>query len=224
MKTVAVFWILACLALPGVAQQMPDPGAENGLHPAKDVRIVNGKEVDLGPLHEWLTKRAGPRPLSHWKKLQILEIKGNTGGYQRCIVKTESDAKTELLIANLPPEPGVFFQSLTQQYAAILRLRQQVAADQRAVEAYGDRYISTPSEYTSVTSGTGGTAVDSETSRRAQYRAAVNKRDQDEKALAALELRYQESVQSNAARTSVLAMFTGQSYAKLEIWDCGRKK
>ncbi len=190
--------------------------------PARDVRVVNGKQVDLAPVHVWLASPKGERPMPHWKRLQILEVKANVASYARCTVRAEDNAKTEVLIANLPPEPAAYFQSSKQQYAAIVAMRQLVAADQRALDAQVDQYLHTAPTWSSTTSG-GVTTVDTPRGRAERYHHAKEKLEQDEKTLRDLELKYQEHAENNAARTAVLAMSTGQVYTKLPIWDCGRK-
>jgi hypothetical protein len=81
--------LLVCLSLPLLAQE-------------SDVRSVNGKSVDLAPLHKWYATKKGPRPLPHWKKLTFESVGGNVGAWPQCKVKTEDGETLTILIANLP--------------------------------------------------------------------------------------------------------------------------
>jgi hypothetical protein len=42
---------------------------------AQDLRIVNGRQVDLAPIHKWFTDHEGQRPMKHWQQIQIFEVK-----------------------------------------------------------------------------------------------------------------------------------------------------
>lgn len=227
MKTIPVIglFVLGLATLTCSGQRTPTrafPDSEP-LLPQRDVRVLSGKEVDLAPVHQWLAKPVGERPLKHWKRLQILEVKGNVAGYTRCVVKTEESLKTELLMANLPPEPAAYLQSTKQQYAAILALRAQVEADQKAIDNRLDWYLRNPPTWSSVTSGRT-TVADTPRGRTQDYVATTRKLEEDQKNLRLLELKHQELLDKGAGQTSVLAMFTGQSYASTQIWECGRKK
>jgi hypothetical protein len=227
MKTIQVFglFLFGLVTLTSSGQQTFSRAvpASEPLLPQQDVRLVGGKEVDLASVHQWLAHPVGERPLKHWKRLQILEVKGNLAGYTRCVVKTEENVKTEFLMANLPPGPAAYLQSARQQSAAILALRAQVEADQKAIDGRLDWYLRNPPTWSSVTSG-GTTVADTPRGRTQDYVSATRKLEEDQKNLRLLELKHQELLDKGAAQTSVLAMFTGQSYARTQIWECGRKK
>lgn len=227
MKTCALIGlsIVCSITLTCSSQQTYPPALSDNEPsiPEKDIRVAGAGEVDLAPVHQWLAKPVGDRPLKHWKRLQLLELKDNVGGYARCVVNTEQKAKTELLIANLPPGPVAFLKSAKQQYAAILSMRAQVAADQKAIDAHVDWDLSHPPTWSTFTSGS--TSVsDTPRSRTQAYVAATRKLEEDQKNLRLLEVQYQGTQQKALAQTSVLAMFTGQSYANKQIWDCGKKR
>lgn len=190
----------------------------------RDLRVVNGMAVDLGPVHKWLLSRKGERPMKHWKQVQVLELNGDFAGYARCVGSIENGPKMEILVAHLPPGPAKFLTAMKQRHGQIVALRAQLAADRRTIAALGDRYVYTPSQQVSITSGSrGGTTVDSEATRFADYQAALRNREQHESMLAEFEAAYRDLLQQNAKQTTFLAMFTGKKYSNLDIWDCGRK-
>ena len=180
-----------------------------------DFRIVNGKTVDLGPVHEWLAKPVGERPMKHWKRLQVLSV-APVSGWFKCQVKNEADLEGQLLIANLPKMVVDYHGKLKQQYETMERLRAQIAAADAKVrradavtptEAYGDRAY-----------------VDSVMAQRHQVNLANVQLQESKEQLSKLERDYREALEKGPGETKILAMFTGKKYSNLEIWDCGQQK
>ncbi|MCX8091507.1 MAG: hypothetical protein N3I86_11380, partial [Verrucomicrobiae bacterium] len=95
--------------------------------PPKDIRVVQGKEVDVTPVHRWLQSREGERPLSHWQRFQIIEIKRWVAGHPHCLATSEKGESVEILVANLPHQVRDFLQRYRQ-------LQQQVHSAQLTVE------------------------------------------------------------------------------------------
>src|SRR2546426_5186263 len=85
-----------------VLAQEPQIGDQFPIRP--DVRIVNGIQVDLTPIHAWLRTREGERPMKHWRQFQVFNMTANLGGLDRCTVKTEEGSFAEMLIKNLTRE------------------------------------------------------------------------------------------------------------------------
>src|SRR6266545_7352978 len=75
-----------------------------------ELRIVNGKEVDLQPLIDWEAHKKGERPLKHWKRVQIVENKRQTG-YTIVMADIEG-TKTQIALKNYP---DAILQLLTQK-------------------------------------------------------------------------------------------------------------
>ena len=85
---------------PCFAQESPQAG--DNIVVRRDVRVVNGKTVDLSPVHAWYLKRDGERPMKHWKKLEVCQLKGPTAGWERCVLKDEEGGLVEVFVGNLP--------------------------------------------------------------------------------------------------------------------------
>jgi chromosome segregation ATPase len=103
-------------------------GANYGF--SADMRIVNGKEVDLQPLIDWATHKKGERPLKHWKLIQIAENKSQTA-YQIVVADIEG-AQTQIALKNCPS--GVLQllsqkQALEAQLASVRQDHQAAAQD-----------------------------------------------------------------------------------------------
>ena len=61
MKTLSAWLLCISVALPCLAG---------------DIRMINGRAVDLQPIHEWRAANGTPatRPLKHWKELRVLAL------------------------------------------------------------------------------------------------------------------------------------------------------
>jgi hypothetical protein len=190
----------------------------------KDVRVVNNVTVDLSQVHQWLATHEGQRPLPHWKQIRVTEVKSNMGGWDCCVVKMENGAKAEMLIANLPATVKAFFQSVEQQHAQIIRLRAAIEADKRLRTTMWSRYMKTDSSVASVTGGSRVPVVDNEQSRYNDAIAVSNRLAAEQDQLVVLEAAFDKTVAEAGERLTVLAMFSGREYAKMQVWDCGRPK
>ncbi len=182
----------------------------------RDLRVVNGVAVDLGPVHKWLADHQGERPLKHWKQLRVTEIKTPISGWERCRVKNEAGGEVELLVANLPAQVKTFFQSLNQQYADIVRLRTRIETETRTIRLLDGQIPE---------AAWGDTAyVNSVISQRRQLEAAKANLETSREQLVTLQTSYDEQVGQAGERLTVLAMFSGRKYSGLEVWDCGKPK
>lgn len=177
----------------------------------RDVRKVNSVNVDLSPVHQWFRDREGDRPMKHWKRIEVTEVKEPLGSWQKCVVKNEAGDRLELLIQNLPPSIPKHFSDLKQLKSQVDWLRTSLVKSS-AVVAVAD-----------VTAPTGATGT------RDYVEAAMAERYRVELAKLSLEQRrarlvsLTESLNELAAKPQTeLAMFTGRKYASLEIWDCGQ--
>lgn len=183
--------------------------AVNALAQPKDVRIVNGIAVDLEPLHHWLAKQEGERPLKHWKVLQIKEVSDGPY-YPKCRVSGETE-EMDIGINNLPPTTKAFFDSIKSQSEEIGRLSTEVKAldweIQHADAVNHDYNMSNPY---------GPTLYVKETARQTlrDMRARLDE----------LQSAHSAALASSADKTTIIAMFTGKTYAGLQVWDCGRSQ
>jgi hypothetical protein len=184
-----------------------------------DLRTVNGITVDLGPVRAWFAKdkdTRGERPMKHWKQLRVTEAKEQMGTWTKCAVMTEDGLKVELLIGNLPPEVKAFFQTMDQQYQAIVRWRGIIESDTRKIRQLDG----------SIPTLAGGDPrwVDAVMAQRSQLEAWKAKVGTAKEELAKSEAAYDDALSRAAEKITVLAMVTGRKYANIDIWDCGQKK
>src|ERR1035441_2236347 len=92
----------------------------------RDLRYVNGLQVDLTPIHNWMLNHQGDRPLKHWKQLQVYQIKEYLMGCEHCVVKTEDGGFLEILIRNVPDSVMIFLSRLKAQEADIASLNDEI--------------------------------------------------------------------------------------------------
>ena len=106
-----------------------------------DIRVINGRSVDLAPLHQWYRNPEGAdRPLKHWVKLTFLEIKpAYSGSYVSCLVDAEN-AQREVLFKTLPP---IFKDTVARMHTLqtnLNTLQQEIEAEEPDVRRNEARY------------------------------------------------------------------------------------
>jgi hypothetical protein len=201
-----------------------------------DLRVVNGITLDLGPVHEWLAHPKGEQPMKHWRQVVVFAIGSKFRDLDRCFIAGRGlNSTQEVFVANMPKDIKdrvlAFQQSVQETAQAIIALRMQLPAAEQMRDAFWDRYVYSDGWISTITAGTGGTSTssDSDATRLANARAGDKNLVMMREQLALLEKiqREQFAALKNIDRDtnrSVLAMFSGRKYDKLEVWDCGRPK
>ena len=176
---------------------------------AADLRYVNDTAVDLSPLDAWLKQRKGERPLKHWKELRVGSISAPPP-IPKCSVTIEGETKT-VFLRNLPPPTLDAFAQVALLEPQVQKLSDSVAAERIRVDklkadaqAHGHprRVKHALSQQAKVAS----TDLSASTKQLDALRAKLKSAKEREQKLA-----------------RELAMNTGQKYAGLEVWDCGRR-
>lgn len=174
-----------------------------------DIRIVNGKEVDISPVVKWFRESKGERPMPHWKQLQFGSdsVSGRAAGGIKCDLLADGERKT-IILAN---PPRFILAMIEQHELAIKRLdaldaliadreRRIRALNQQADLAYGDAY-------------------DIIAANRTAFRNQITEAEIEQ-----TKLRATIRLTGKAEDWREFAMFTGRTVGPIEIWDCGRKK
>jgi hypothetical protein len=190
---------------------------------AGDIRNVGGRSVDLQPIHDWKVDKRGERPFAHWKDVLVHEVLDKPGGWDRCRVEIDGKHR-EILVANLPASIGTFLDAFARRLNTIKGLRAQLAADEQAAHDAANRWLFTEEGFTTVKSGTSGFYVDNQDTRLSRMLELDRRVDLERKQLAALEAEQAKAVRQSSEALTVLAMFTGRTYAKLEVWDTGLRR
>jgi len=192
-----------------------------------DLRSVNDKTVNLGCVHQWFTNPStNTRPMPHWKRIKVLQIKNNRAGFYQCAVSIEGCTNREALLANIP-----------KQILATLKLRADFADD--AANARQDATAATSARQrqhdtwwndgqveqrvSTTTSSHGPAFVDSESARYNRWQQSIqNEQNSREYSREADEI-MRDHKTASAGLDQDFAMFTGRTYAQLEVWDFGIK-
>jgi hypothetical protein len=98
----------------------------------KDVRSVNGKDIDLAPLHAWYLNPRGDRPLKHWKKLEITDVDGLVATWPRCVCTGESGVSVRILMTAIPERTKSVLDAMKANAETIARLSAEIEAEQAA--------------------------------------------------------------------------------------------
>jgi chromosome segregation ATPase len=157
-----------------------------------ELRSVNGKEVDLQPLIDWAGNKKGERPLKHWKLVQVLENKGQTG-YQIVLADIEG-TETQIALKNCPS--GIL-QLLTQKQALKAQLASLKQDHQAAAQQVANSHKRKDVKQAKQTE-----ASDSEMEKNIK------------KELSDLEQKIKQE-------KAVYAMNTGATFGGLPVWDTG---
>lgn len=173
---------------------------------AQDVRIVGGRAVDLQPVHTWFGTHKGERPMAHWKQIKVTQIKNPIATWDDCFIQTEDGATTEILLAHCDPSVRSSFAALSGADSRITFLESQINADHAQLAA--------PYQKGAIAVQRARSAVSAQLATlQGEYSTLTNQR-------AKIFLAHVES----ARQVNLLAMFTGQRYSGLEVWDCGLKR
>lgn len=170
---------------------------------AADIRIVSNVHVDLTPVHNWMENHEGDRPMPHWKQINILEV---LTGAPWPVCKLAADGKSKTVyLKNIPLLSIQYWNQFNDLTTRIANLKKQIAVDEKRYESAD----AVQAEYGSQFS-----------QNRNQFYANLqnSKRTLDElrEQLSELQTRKKDFI-------SDFAMFTGQIYNKMEVWDCGQK-
>lgn len=210
MKTISA--VLMLLALVATAQDDPKPGDDVTIYHS-DTRLVNGKSVDLMPLHNWYSKPEGERPLKHWKKLQLITPKGQFAGKEKCVFKLEQGGMTEVLMTHLPSRLTQYVQTFKAQEAEIARLSAEIESDM--AEWRRQNAVAPTGAYGSAQYVDGAMALRNQANL---YGVTITEKKER---LERLKAEHETWLINSAKNLTLFAMYTGQKYAGFEIWDCG---
>jgi hypothetical protein len=170
---------------------------------ASDVRIVGTVHVDIQPVHDWLENPTGDRPMAHWKEIKIIEF---TPGAPWPTSKFTADGKTKTAyLKNIPPVTIQYLNQINQLRAQIKNLKNQITNDRKQLHSADAVQAESGSQYDQ---------------NRDAFRARLHNNEID---LDSLNEKLEELDSQEKEKTSDFAMFTGQIYNKLEVWDCGQK-
>jgi hypothetical protein len=184
--------------------------------PEKDLRVINGRLVDLAPLHRWLRNPQGERPLPHWQRFQVMEIKRKMAGLQHCLARQENGDSVEVLIANLPARVSDFFERCRQLDEQIRTAQLDLERKQRRLEEID---ATVP-----VKTGAPAWYEDDWTRRRYQVDLELVRVKHAREDLQKLQDTRDRMAAEAAKNTTILAMRTAREYAGLRVWDCGVPK
>jgi hypothetical protein len=189
---------------------------------AGDIRMINGRAVDLQPIHDWRAEKGTleTRPLKHWKELRVVALQQSISESMH-VAKVLIDGSPQIItLKNMPKE-------LVTKLNRLQTLKGQVAKAQHNTDVANANakaaQMRVPKGYT--VSGTqefvAAILIDEE--RKANQAAAATATA--EVASANLATMHQEVVAlaADIGETSILAMATGGSYAGKPLWDTGLK-
>ena len=190
-----------------------------------DMRVINGRSVDLAPLHQWYRNPDGAeRPLKHWVRLTFLEIKPvYSGSYLSCLVDAEN-VRREVLFKTLPTVYKDTVGRIQTLQTNLNTLQEEIAAaepDVRRNEAQYEgsvvrstrlevesTYVTRRYEYERPSRGAVGARLD---------RVALTEKQE----LATKVYEELNAILQSTNSYTVFAMDTQRKFGGLPIWDTG---
>jgi hypothetical protein len=177
-----------------------------------DIRLVNGVKVDLTGLHAWYQKQEGDRPLKHWKRLVVVAPKDDVANWKRVACKNDEDETLDILISNLPDSVLRFIE----QTKALVQQLDGIDAELKKMQDYVSNKEAGLSNYTSTVSSPEYMRYMADLD---SHRTAVQHKQDDR---AAIQSQLDKLAAQQTDELTIFAMFTGRTYSKLQVWDCGR--
>jgi hypothetical protein len=190
---------------------------------AADIRKVGQASVNLDPVHEWMRKRTGERPMPHWRVIKPEAFLGVINGANAFRMVVEGTETKEILLQNPPPTMLRLGKQMRDLETKLGRVEAVASAAKRASVIARANRDTTPYPYYSRYSTTG---------YRRQRAAQARAEAEVVRARAAVELTAIEranlekqlsTVRTQLVKTQELAMFSGRTIDGRELWDCGVK-
>jgi hypothetical protein len=175
---------------------------------ASDVRIIDGREVDLAPIYQW-QETNGPatsRPLSAWRAVQVLQVGEPVSVYTQCNIAVDGITNM-VLVDHLPPEIKKFITQRNQVETNIQTLQTNILSETKRL-----RIVTAESANWDVGSA-------------AYQKFLLDRAALDNNRQTINELRQQraELKSQEPGATTDFAIQMNKRYLNLDIWDFGIK-
>ena len=199
--------------------------AQSTNEPQSDIRVINGRKVDLLPLHQWYENADGrARPLKHWMKVTLLDVKPVfAGSYLQCLVDID-DSRREILFKSLP---GTLKETVTRMQTVqtnLIALQQEIAEQEPLVRRNEAQYEGSVvrSRAYEVGPGFNSRVYEYERPSRRAVNARLDRVALEEKQQTVTRLQEElDALRQNTSSYTVFAMDTGRKFGGLPIWDTG---
>lgn len=169
-----------------------------------DIRIIGTQHVDLSPIHKWIDGgRKGDRPMTHWKLVTIETLQQTAPSWITGYVQIDRQEHKTIYLKNIPKEMSDYLSRVGELEVKKKELANQIESDKKNLAQ--------------------ARAVDADKhSDFAQQRRELNaKLEREEIDFRVLTKQIDDVKLDEKLKASDLAMFTGQTFNKLEVWDFG---
>jgi hypothetical protein len=171
-----------------------------------DIRVVSTTHVDLAPIHKWADGgEKNERPMKHWKIVKVETIQ-TTAPWPTCYIQIDRGEHKSVYTKNIPADLSQFLTELNTLDAQTKALTDEVESDRSRLKVADAINADYNSEFNY---------------NRNNFRINLGLK---EDRLAKMNTRLNELKSTVETSTTDLAMFTGQIYNKIEVWDFGTKQ
>jgi hypothetical protein len=175
-------------------------------HVGPDVRVVGTARVDLAPIHQWADRgEKDERPMKHWKIVKV-ETLQPAAPWPTCYIQIDRLEHKTVYVKNVPKEMSQFLNDFSVIDAQVKALSDEIASDRSRLKVADAINADYYSEFNQ---------------KRNLFRINLGLK---EDTLAKLTTQLNDLKSRVDVTTTDLAMFTGQIYNKLEVWDFGTKR
>lgn len=175
---------------------------------AEGIRLVGTTRVDISPILKWKEDpSSGERPMKHWKFIKVLSVT-RTVPWNICAIKIEGKETKNVYLNHIDNEAVSAFENEAVLLQQISELSKWIDAETKRLRDVGAH--ESEWEY-------GSPNFISYQKNQATLR---NKQDDLYKLRSDLET----AITHIDIWSDDLAMFTGQFYNKMEVWDIGQKQ
>jgi hypothetical protein len=198
---------------------------QNTNEPQSDIRVINSRKVDLLPLHQWYENPEGrDRPLKHWMKLTLLDVKPVfAGSYLQCLVEIEN-SRREVLFKTLPSALKETVTRMQIVQTNLITLQQEIAEAEPLVRRNEAQYEGSVVRSRSYEIGPGfnSRVYEYERPTRRAVNARLDRVALEEKQQTVTRLQEElDALRQNTSGYTVFAMDTGRKFGGVPIWDTG---
>lgn len=201
-----VLTLIACSIIHAADLQIGD-----NIQIVKDIRYISGYPIDLSPVRNWIRHgKTGVRPLSAWKRFDLIQIKADQGGKIICTVKNEDGDADEIVILNFP-------KKLQGYMNAVNHLKSEIAAMQAEIDDLQPK-IRAENAVTAI----GTSDPDEQERRKAVNLAAANLVTKREN-LAVAQARLGKFIERSGDVAELLLLNTGTMWDNKPLWNYGQQ-
>jgi len=173
---------------------------------AADIRVVGSSRINIDPVRAWAAKPTGVRPMPSWKRIQVSTVTP-AAPWPICAIKIEGAETKTVYLKNLPGSIFNIFLEEDRLTKSVTEKDQWITAETKRLRL----------AYTHESEWEYGSP------NYIQFQRDSANLENQKDTLKELRTQLTACTRNKKLLGADFALFTGQVYAKLEVWDMGQK-